>query len=173
MSPMNSSPHVICIAAFGRGRGKTTLIQGITKILTSKGMRVSVIKHSAHALGKDPGKDTSRFMESGASASAILAGDGECAVYLPNRSLTDLISLFSYLGVDLILCEGFKSSPYPKLVIVNSPEELKMVGALKGVIGVISNCIAQGQELTIPVLSKDPSAVADFILSQTKGGNKS
>jgi molybdopterin-guanine dinucleotide biosynthesis protein B len=170
---MNPSPHVICIAAFGRGYGKTTLIQGVTKILTSKGMRVSVIKHSAHALEKDPGKDTSRFMESGAFASAILAKDGECAIYLLNQSLTGLISLLSSLGVDLILCEGFKSSPYPKLVIVNSPGELKMVGALKGVIGVISECLDQGQELKVPILGKDPSTVADFILSQTKGGSKS
>ncbi|MBC7113056.1 MAG: molybdopterin-guanine dinucleotide biosynthesis protein B [Candidatus Methanomethyliales bacterium] len=170
---MNSAPHVICIAAFGRGYGKTTLIQGITKILTSKGMRVSVVKHSAHAVGKDPEKDTSRFMESGAVASAILAKDGECIIYLPNRSLADLISLFSSFGVDLILCEGFKSSQYPKLVIVNSPEELKMIGVLQGVIGIISEDLAQGQELKVPVLGKDPSAVAEFILSYIKGGSKS
>ncbi|MEM3621912.1 MAG: molybdopterin-guanine dinucleotide biosynthesis protein B [Candidatus Methanomethyliaceae archaeon] len=172
MSFMSYAPPVICIAAFGRKYGKTTIIQGITKILTSKGVRVSIIKHSVHHIRGDSGKDTDRFMASGALASAVLTNEGEGVLYLSKSSLNNLISIISHLGVDLILCEGFKSSPYPKLVIVRSTEELQRIEALEGVIGIIFDAPTQGEiglGLKVPVLNKDPSTIASFILSYIRG----
>lgn len=172
MSFMSPLPPVICIAAFGRKYGKTTIIQGITKILTSKGMRVSVIKHSVHRIRGDSGKDTDRFMASGALASAILTNEGEGVLYLSKSSLNDLISIMSHLGVDLILCEGFKSSPYPKLVIAQSAEELQRIEELEGVIGIIFDDLTKGETelgLKVPVLNKDPTNIASFILSYIRG----
>ncbi|MEM3531953.1 MAG: molybdopterin-guanine dinucleotide biosynthesis protein MobB, partial [Candidatus Methanomethyliaceae archaeon] len=97
---------------------------------------------------------------------------GEGVLYLSKSSLNNLISIISHLGVDLILCEGFKSSPYPKLVIVRSTEELQRIEALEGVIGIIFDAPTQGEiglGLKVPVLNKDPSTIASFILSYIRG----
>lgn len=147
----------------GRGYGKTTLIEGIVRLLKDKGIGVGVLKHSVHKIQGDHGKDTGRFKEAGALASAILTTEGETVVSLSKFTLDKALSLLSHLGADLILCEGFKSSPYPKLVIVQKPEELAQLESLEGVIGVISdNPLIKGR---VPVLKKEPKVVAGFILN--------
>ncbi|MGQ9760065.1 MAG: molybdopterin-guanine dinucleotide biosynthesis protein B [Candidatus Methanomethylicaceae archaeon] len=160
---MNASPRVVCITAMGRGYGKTTLIEGITRLLREKGIKVCVVKHTAHMIGGESGKDTSRFKEAGALVSAILSTDGDGVVYLSKLTLDKMISLLSHLGPDLILCEGFKKSPYPKLVIVKGSEELAQLDSLEGIIGVISDRITS--EGGFPLLKKEPKAVTDFILN--------
>lgn len=167
---MSVSPPVICIAALGRGYGKTTIIQGVTRLLTSKGMRVCVIKHSSHMISNEPEKDTSRFIESGASASAVLTNEGKAVLYLPNSTLEATISLMSKIGTDIILCEGFKSSSYPKLVIARSSEEFPVIEKLRGVMGIIFDGTVPDTKL--PVLKKDPSAIAEFIISHLRSGAK-
>ncbi len=160
---------MICIAAMGRGYGKTFIIEGVTRILASKGLKVCVIKHSAHTINEDHGKDTARFRESGAVASAILTRSGEGTIYLSKPTIETILSILSRLG-DIILCEGFKSSPFPKLIIAKSAKEFPKIAALCGVIGIIFD--GTPPELNLPVLKKDPSAVADFILSQIRGDGK-
>jgi len=167
---MRNSPPAICIAAFGRRYGKTSIIQGVIEILNSIGMKVFAIKHSTHPLREDAGKDTDRFRKSGALASAVLTKDGEAILYIPKSSLNDLISLASSLRVDLILCEGFKSSNYPKLIIARSTDEFRTIETLEGVIGIIFDGSFKGKEPKVPILKKDPAAVASFILSFLKDG---
>ncbi|MGC8936121.1 MAG: molybdopterin-guanine dinucleotide biosynthesis protein B [Candidatus Methanomethylicaceae archaeon] len=167
---MSASSPVVCIAALGRGYGKTTIIQGVTRLLTSKGMRVCVIKHSSHRINNEPEKDTSRFIESGASASAALTNEGKAVLYLPNSTLEATISLMSKMGTDIILCEGFKSSSYPKLVIARSPEEFPIIEKLHGVIGIIFDGTVPDTKL--PVLKRDPSTIADFIILHLRSVTK-
>ena len=66
----------ICIAGWSDS-GKTTLIERLIPLLTARGLRVGVVKHTHHALEMDkPGSDTDRYRSVGASAVALAAPDG-------------------------------------------------------------------------------------------------
>ena len=61
----------ICIAGWSDS-GKTTLIERLIPLLTVRGLRVGVVKHTHHALEMDkPGSDTDRYRSAGASAVAV------------------------------------------------------------------------------------------------------
>ena len=79
------------------GSGKTTLLEKIVPELTALGLRVAVIKHSHHNATVDKeGKDSWRMKEAGAS---------------------QVIMAFDPALTDLILVEGFKQEPIPKILL--------------------------------------------------------
>ena len=105
--------------------GKTTLITRLVPALKAIGLRVSTVKHSHHGFEIDtPGKDTFRHRESGAEEVMFASskrwvlmreiGDG------PEPPLEDLIARMT--PVDLVLVEGFKTLPLPKIE-VRAPED--------------------------------------------------
>ena len=62
----------VCIAGWSDS-GKTTLIERLIPLLTDRGLRVGVVKHTHHSLSMDQhGSDTDRYRGSGA---AIAVGD--------------------------------------------------------------------------------------------------
>jgi len=91
--------------------GKTTMIVQLLEKL--KDYRVAVVKHTPHGVDVE-GKDSSRFMQAGASEVVLLNAQ---AVHFRRGE-----SLFSVLkgleGYDIILVEGFKSYKFlPKVCI--------------------------------------------------------
>lgn len=102
------------------GSGKTTLIERLIPCLTARGLKVSVIKHAHHGFDIDrPGKDSWRHREAGASE-VMLTGNKRWALLHESRdeaepSLDEYLSHFS--ACDLILVEGFKHEPVPKLEV--------------------------------------------------------
>jgi molybdopterin-guanine dinucleotide biosynthesis protein B len=98
--------------------GKTTLLTNLIPLLTAKGLKVAVIKRDAHDFEPDvPGTDSYKLRAAGA---------GGVAVYSPKRLLVtqeatgvtveELASRFA--DFHLILLEGGKHSPYPKIEIL-------------------------------------------------------
>lgn len=117
------------------GTGKTTLIEALLPRLAARGVRVAVIKHAHHDVDVDtPGKDTHRFRMAGA-APVILATAKRFAVMMETPDSADdldLPLLLEYAQVskpDLILIEGFKHWPLPKLEL-HRPELEKPLLAL-------------------------------------------
>ena len=102
------------------GSGKTTLIERLLPILKARGVRTSVIKHTHHDFEIDqPGKDSWRLRESGA-AEVLLASDLRYALLHENRSeppptLQALLARLQHC--DLVLVEGYKREPIPKLEV--------------------------------------------------------
>lgn len=88
--------------------GKTTVIEKLIPVLSSKGLRVAVIKHDAHGFEVDrEGKDSWRFSRAGACISAICSA--EKAAVMENRALSfdELLSMIH--GADIVLVEGYKA----------------------------------------------------------------
>jgi molybdopterin-guanine dinucleotide biosynthesis protein B len=101
------------------GSGKTTLIERMLPLLTARGLKVAVIKHTHHDFDLDrPGKDSWRAREAGAAA-VLLASDHRTALLTEHRDtpprLEDLLDQLP--PCDLVLVEGYKREPIPKLEV--------------------------------------------------------
>jgi molybdopterin-guanine dinucleotide biosynthesis protein B len=102
------------------GSGKTTLIEKLVPLLTGGGLRVSLIKHAHHAFDVDrPGKDSYRHREAGCSEVLVSSSNRWALMHelrgAPEPSLYELVGHLS--PCDLVLVEGFKREPIPKLEI--------------------------------------------------------
>lgn len=163
---MRSKTPVLCIVAPGSGYGKTSLIEGILEDLREVGIVCCVLKHSGHSLEPDAGKDTQRFRRAGALGSGVLADDG-LAFFCISSSLDGSIAFLETLGPDLILCEGFKDSRLPKIVILREAEEFGVLPSIDGVLAVVfDGDVPYGTRL--PVLRSDGREVTQFLLSFLK-----
>lgn len=55
-----------------KNSGKTTLLEGLIRILTARGLKVAVIKHDGHDFECDiPGTDSRRYVEAGAFGASV------------------------------------------------------------------------------------------------------
>jgi molybdopterin-guanine dinucleotide biosynthesis protein B len=99
------------------GSGKTTLIEKLVPELKRRGMRIGTIKHSAHKIEMDkPGKDSWRHKQAGADTVMVVAPHTIAMVKsMPSANLQGIEKYFD--DVDLVLTEGFKSGPMPKIEV--------------------------------------------------------
>ena len=98
------------------GSGKTTLLEALLPALKRRGLRVAVVKHDVHGFDIDQqGKDTWRLSRAGADVVAIESA--ERAAVMLNRPVSPCELVGRIRDVDLILTEGFKYGPWPKIVL--------------------------------------------------------
>ena len=102
------------------GSGKTTLIEQLIPRFVARGLRVSLIKHAHHGFDIDkPGKDSYRHREAGATEVLITSTQRWVLMHelreVPEPSLAEQVARMS--PCDLVLVEGFKNEPIPKLEI--------------------------------------------------------
>ncbi|WP_016856448.1 molybdopterin-guanine dinucleotide biosynthesis protein B [Halomonas smyrnensis] len=117
--PLEDDLPLLGIAAWS-GTGKTTLLERLLPALRERGLRVAVIKHAHHAFDVDqPGKDSHRLRQAGAEP-ILVASRARVALMMetPDREEADLAELIEMVRPqrpDLVLVEGFKAWPLPKL----------------------------------------------------------
>ncbi|HWS74872.1 MAG TPA: molybdopterin-guanine dinucleotide biosynthesis protein B [Quisquiliibacterium sp.] len=105
------------------GSGKTTLIEQLIPRLVGRGLRVSLIKHAHHSFDIDkPGKDSWRHREAGATE-VLIASDKRWVLMHELRgehgpTLDEQVALLS--PCDLVLVEGYKAAPIPKIEVHRS-----------------------------------------------------
>ncbi|MBW2595703.1 MAG: molybdopterin-guanine dinucleotide biosynthesis protein B [Deltaproteobacteria bacterium] len=101
------------------GSGKTTLIEKVIPELTRKGWRVATIKHSNRGFDIDrEGKDSWRHRKAGARMT-VMSSPGQIAVIEnseKNPGIEELRDRYIH-DVDIIITEGFKGNPYPKIEV--------------------------------------------------------
>jgi molybdopterin-guanine dinucleotide biosynthesis adapter protein len=135
---MGRSFPVICIVAPGSGYGKTRLLEYLVREITGSGKTVCVLKHSGHEFTPDEGKDTFIYRSASARASGVLTKGGLLALFIPESSMEESLGLMGALNPDLVLCEGFKGSPYPKIILLRNSDEFGILPALENVIAILS-----------------------------------
>jgi molybdopterin-guanine dinucleotide biosynthesis adapter protein len=102
------------------GMGKTTLLERLVPELTSRGLVVSLIKHSHKSIEIDrPGKDSHRLREAGCME-VLLLGNERWALMHELRGADEppleyLVGRLQHC--DLVLIEGFKQGEFPKLEV--------------------------------------------------------
>ncbi len=111
--------HVFGFAGWS-GSGKTTLIEQLIPRIRARGVSVSLIKHSHHAIEIDqPGKDSHRHRMAGCGEVLITASTRWALVRElrgePELTLEQAVARLS--PCDVVLVEGFKFATIPKLEI--------------------------------------------------------
>jgi molybdopterin-guanine dinucleotide biosynthesis protein B len=116
-----STPPILGIVGHS-GVGKTTLLTALLPMFLARGIRVAVIKHTHPDFEIDyPGKDSRKLRAAGA-AQVLLATPGRWAL-LAESQMPAVKSLDYWLArlpageQELVLLEGFKTAPVPKLEI--------------------------------------------------------
>ena len=116
---MTGGMRIIGLAGWS-GSGKTTLIKKLLPLMIARGLRVSTLKHAHHGFDLDqPGKD-SFFHRAAGATEVIISSAKRFAILheLRDEAEWDLPALLARAApVDLVLVEGFKRDPFPKLEI--------------------------------------------------------
>jgi molybdopterin-guanine dinucleotide biosynthesis protein B len=151
------------------GSGKTTLIAALLPILRADGLTVSTVKHAHHGFDMDhPGKDTFRHRAAGAYEVLVASGRRWALLHEIEGEEPDLPALLARLEpVDLVLVEGFKTHPFPKLEVHRPALGKPPIWPTQpGVIAVASPDpgLTAGIRPILPL--DDPSAIAEWILGR-------
>lgn len=160
---------ILGFAAFS-GTGKTTLLVQLLPILRAHGLKIAMIKHAHHKFDVDiPGKDSYELRKAGASP-MLISSSRRIAIMIDKEEETepDLQDLLGYINpdtIDLVLIEGFKQWPLPKIELyrpdvgkpLQFPDDKNIIA------------IAHDGELptaaSIPVMDiNQPEQIAQFIL---------
>lgn len=149
------------------GSGKTTLIERLLPTLIGRGARVATVKHHRHRSPVDvPGKDSWRHARAGASA-VIVAEAAELAFFRPTEGPPQLEAIVrDFLrDMDLVLTEGFKEGPAPKIEVNRAAQGLDLLcGSGDHLIAVVTDRILP---VGVPTFGLDAiEPLADFIESR-------
>jgi len=157
--------------AYGSGIGKTTLLTSLIPVLTARGLNLSVIKHAHHTFDIDhPGKDSYRIREAGAVQTmlgsrrrwALMTEMSRISERKDDLRLAELLPHMDTSLVDLILVEGFKQEPIPKIEIFRPSLNKPLLASTDPhIIAVATDGPAQ---TALPQLDlNDSPAIADFV----------
>jgi len=136
-------------------RGKTTLVEKLIPEFKSRGLKVGSIKYTTGDHVFDvPGKDSYRHARAGAESTLILSPN-KIAFFSNHLPTENKEKLFRFLfeGYDLIIGEGFKESPYPKIEVMDSSRDQAPLCAPQGNLIAI---VCDGEiNASVPVFSSD------------------
>ena len=152
-----------------KNAGKTSLMERLVASITARGLSVSTVKHVHHDVDLDqPGKDTYRHRAAGARE-VVLASANRFALMHEHRgpepALTDILNRLA--PVDLVLVEGYKRDPHPKVEVFRTATGHSLIQPTDPTTRAVATDAPLGT-LSVPILNlNDTAAIADFILTQT------
>ena len=148
------------------GSGKTTLIEKLIPLFVQRGLRVSLIKHAHHTFDVDqPGKDSFRHRHAGCTEVLVTSSRRWALMHelrgAAEPTLNEQIERLS--PCDLLLVEGFKHEPIPKLEVYRAEVGESMIHPHDGNIVAIASDAKVDSAL--PQLDLNaPEAIAAFVL---------
>jgi molybdopterin-guanine dinucleotide biosynthesis protein B len=152
------------------GSGKTTLIEKLIPRFVKRGLRVSLIKHAHHTFDVDqPGKDSYRHRHAGATEVLVTSSRRWVLMHelrgTQEPSFEDQVKHLS--PCDLLIVEGFKHAPIPKLEVWRAePGEGMLHPQDPHIVAVASDTKV---ETKLPLLDlNDDAAIAEFIVRHLK-----
>lgn len=143
-----------------KNAGKTTLTERLVAEFVHRGWRIATVKHAHHAADIDrPGTDSFRHRAAGATEVALVTG-GRYAIMREQEEPTLADVLARLAPADLVLVEGFKNEPHPKIE-VRADNKRPMDVAAFSIVAVAG--VTRGTD-TLPWFSRDDiGGLADFM----------
>jgi molybdopterin-guanine dinucleotide biosynthesis protein MobB len=142
--------------------GKTTLLEALIRVLAQRGYRIAAIKHTDEEIEIDrPGKDSQRLSQAGGEVAAISSGD-RLVIFRRLDNDAGPQELAQYMGADcdLILTEGFKGYPYPKIEVIRG-EGAEPVSPPEQLLAIVAD---NPRDANVPQFNRDEvTAIADLI----------
>jgi molybdopterin-guanine dinucleotide biosynthesis adapter protein len=150
-----------------KNTGKTTLLAALVQELTRKGYKISTVKHAHHAFDIDhKGRDSWRHREAGARETAIVSS-ARWALMRELRgeaepSLAEILAKMA--ACDLVLVEGFKREPHPKIEVLGEhSDEPSLWHNDPSIVALAGEAQPAGCE--VPYFHRDDTAaIAEFIV---------
>jgi molybdopterin-guanine dinucleotide biosynthesis protein B len=142
--------------------GKTTLLEKVIRELKRRGYRVGTIKHDAHDFEMDrPGTDTWRHAQAGSDHVLISSPHKVASIRRVEQEMPLLELAAQMPDVDIILTEGYKRGPAPKIEVSRRERSTSLICSPAELIAVVSD---QHFDLPIPQYGLDDAVgVADLI----------
>lgn len=167
---MSTVPKVFGIAGW-KNSGKTGLMVRLVSEFTARGLKVSTIKHAHHDFDIDKvGADSYRHRQAGAHEVALVSGTRFAIMHElrgePEPSFNEILARLA--PCDLVLIEGYKREPVPKI-------EARRRGASKieplaptdpHILAIAADHPVDDTDLPVFDLD-DTGAIADFVLAKT------
>jgi len=168
---LNDFPKPILGFVAFSGTGKTTLLEQLIPILRERGVRIALLKHAHHNFDIDqPGKDSYRLRKAGAKQVMIASRQrwaliNEHDVSQQEPQLHELLPHLDPQQFDLVLVEGFKHEPYPKIELQrHSLGKPDLYPNDPNIIALA--CDEPHPNAHLPVLDlNQPESIAEFILN--------
>jgi molybdopterin-guanine dinucleotide biosynthesis protein B len=152
------------------GSGKTTLLAKVIPRLTARGRTVSTVKHAHHAFDLDqPGKDSHTHRMAGATEVLIGSANRFALMHelrgAPEPPLGELLARLT--PVDLVIVEGYKAHPHPKLEVYRAAIGKPLIHPNDSwIVAVASDAPLAGVELPVIPLD-DIETIADVLLVES------
>ncbi|KLA02097.1 molybdopterin-guanine dinucleotide biosynthesis protein B [Bacillus cereus group sp. MYBK77-1] len=136
---MGKAPSILQIVGY-QNSGKTTLVEKIVHALAERKIKVATIKHHGHGgFPEVAQKDSERHRKAGAFVSSVEgAGLLSLSSLREEWSLQEIIRLYEFFEVDIILIEGYKKESYPKVVLLRSEEDVELLHKVENIVAVIT-----------------------------------
>ena len=152
-----------------KNSGKTFFAQRLIEYFSKKNLVVASIKHAHHDFEIDkPGTDS--YLHRKAGSQQIIVSSSKRwtkIVELKGRSEKKLNELLKELNSpDIVIIEGFKDSPHPKIEIVKEDSDNYLFLKLKNIIGIV--CDKQVNTILPQFKRTEIDKIAEFILTKAK-----
>lgn len=159
-------PHIFGIAGW-KNSGKTGLAVRLVAEFVTRGYSVSTIKHAHHDFDIDKvGADSFRHRQAGAQEVAIISNNRFAIMHelrgAPEPTLKQILARIA--PCDLVLIEGYKREPVPKIEArrLQSNNSQSLAPGDPHIVAIAADHKIVGD--TLPVFDLDDTkAIADFI----------
>jgi molybdopterin-guanine dinucleotide biosynthesis protein B len=136
--------------------GKTTLLEKLIRELKARGYRVATVKHDAHSFEIDhPGKDTWRHAQAGSDHVVIASPNRIAHIQRIERELTLPEIVAAINDVDIVLTEGYKRGPAPKIEVSRAEKGRELLCSRDELIALATD---QPFEMDVPQFGLDDAA---------------
>jgi len=149
--------------------GKTTFTLKVLQKLKAMQLKTAVIKHHGHGgkpeIVKD--KDSTRHFLAGADIS-IVQGEGRLILHAEENEfgLQNQLKLLSLFNPDVILIEGYKNEPYPKLLLIRNANDFELITKLTNIAAVVfgDEELSTALQQEIPWFTFEEESAADWLV---------
>ncbi|MCH8157467.1 MAG: molybdopterin-guanine dinucleotide biosynthesis protein B [Nitrospinae bacterium] len=160
----------LCFAGFS-GVGKTTLVERLVARFCDEGIRVGYYKHDSHRFEMDKeGKDTARVRDAGAGI--VVINDPAHFGVLADNDFKQRSVIHALEQCDCILIEGYKQSPFNKVVFLNAEGKLPIAPDSPGIRAIVHQGKGELErfiEQGIPLFHRDEiEKIFDFVNAHFK-----
>ena len=151
-----------------KNAGKTGLMERLVTEFTARGFTVSTVKHAHHSFDVDqPGRDSFRHRKAGAQEVLLASGQRFALMHelrgAAEPALADLLAKLS--PVDLVLVEGYKREPHPKIEAFRAEAGHDLIAPGDARIVAVASDVPL--DLDRPVFDlNDTGSIADFVQAE-------